>query len=287
MRIIALLRSSAIDLSVVDTVVLDEADKLFEMSESNTGQGAEGSEEEEESGSLQSFLSQVDEIVSCCGTSLSPLQSGQKGSVQRALFSATIGPLVQELADSFLVDPIKVTIGQENTGASTIKQRLVFVGREDGKVLAIRQLVQRGELVPPALIFVQSKERAKDLYKELAFDGINVEVMHSDRTDAQREAVINRFRTGNIWVLICTDLMARGIDFKAVRMVINYDIPQSAVAYIHRIGRTGRAGREGEAVSLFTETDIASMRSIVNVMKLSGAEVPEWLLSVKQVILLY
>ena len=84
-------------------------------------------------------------------------------------------------------------------------------------------------------------------------------------------------------MLICTDLMARGVDFKGVKMVINYDLPQSAVAYIHRIGRTGRAGQIGEAVTFFTEADIERMRPIVNVMKLSGSPVPEWLLNLKQV----
>jgi len=89
------------------------------------------------------------------------------------------------------------------------------------------------------LLFVQSIERAKDLFKELVYDGINVDVMHAERSQLQREEVIQRFRAGEIWVLICTDLMARGIDFKGVQMVINFDLPQSAVAYIHRIGRTG------------------------------------------------
>ena len=86
-------------------------------------------------------------------------------------------------------------------------------------------------------------------------------------------------------VLICTDLMARGVDFKAVKMVINYDLPLTSVAYIHRIGRTGRGGRTGDAITFFTESDIPHMRSIANVMKLSGCDVPDWLLSVKQVTL--
>jgi RecG-like helicase len=77
----------------------------------------------------------------------------------------------------------------------------------------------------------------QELYRELIYDGINVDVMHAERSPAQREEVIRRFRTGDIWILICTDLMARGIDFKGVQMVINYDLPQTAVAYIHRIGR--------------------------------------------------
>ena len=204
-------------------------------------------------------------------------------TLQRALFSATIGPSVQELAASFLQNPVELSIGVVNAGASSIDQRLVFVGREDGKLLAIRQLIQQGQLKPPVLLFLQNKERAKELYRELVYEGINIDVIHGDRSQQQREDVIRKFRQGETWVLICTDLMARGIDFKGVKMVINYDLPQSGVAYIHRIGRTGRAGREGEAITLFTESDIPSMRSIANVMKLSGCKVPDWLLAVKQV----
>lgn len=140
------------------------------------------------------FLSQVDEILSHCSCA-----DGGNGKVlQRGLFSATIGPLVQELADSFLHNPVRITIGKENTGASSIQQKLMFVGREDGKLFAIRRLVTDGALKPPVLLFLQSKERAKELHRELAYDGINVDVMHSDRTQAQREAIISRFRTGDI-----------------------------------------------------------------------------------------
>lgn len=86
---------------------------------------------------------------------------------------------------------------------------------------------------------------------------------------------------GDIWVLICTDLMARGVDFKGVQMVINYDLPQSAVAYIHRIGRTGRANNRGTAVTFFTEEDMPRLRPIANVIKLSGCTVPDWMLNIR------
>ena len=217
-----------------------------------------------------SFLAQVDEILAECSNT----------DVQRALFSATIGPLVQELATGFLRRAVNITVGVENAGAATIEQKLVFVTNEEGKLLAMRQLVQEG-LHPPVLVFLQSKERAKALFKELLFDGLNVDAIHADRTEQQREAAIANFRRGETWVLICTDLMARGVDFKGVRLVINYDLPQTAVSYIHRIGRTGRAGRKGRAVTFFTENDIPRLRSIANVMKLSGCEVPDWMLSIK------
>jgi ATP-dependent RNA helicase DDX52/ROK1 len=175
----------------------------------------QNNEGEGDDASASSFLRQIDEILSICPSS----------GIQRGLFSATLGPFVKELAAGFLKDPVTVTIGVENAGATTIDQKLVFVGREEGKLLAMRQLIQQG-LRPPVLIFLQSKDRAKELFRELVFDGINVDVIHAERTEQQREEVIRRFRTGDIWVLICTDLMARGVDFKGVQMVINYDLPQ-------------------------------------------------------------
>ena len=98
------------------------------------------------------------------------------------------------------------------------------------------------------------------------------------RLQAQRDAVIEQFRRGKVWVLIATELMARGIDFKGVNTVINYDFPQTTVSYIHRIGRTGRAGRSGRAITFFTEEDAEQLRAIANVMKASGCEVADWML---------
>jgi ATP-dependent RNA helicase DDX52/ROK1 len=91
-------------------------------------------------------------------------------------------------------------------------------------------------LNPPVLVFVQTKERAKELYTELVYDGINVDVIHAERSQLQRDNVVKSFRSGQIWVLICTELMGRGIDFKGVNLVVNYDFPPSAISYIHRIG---------------------------------------------------
>lgn len=275
--------------------MLDEADKLFEMSSSSsrpiskdTSADTEGEEAANDgpTGS-SSFLGQVDEILAECtytGGGSDRSDGAPCMQLQRALFSATIGPFVQELAAGFLRNnAVQLTIGTTNAGASTIRQELKFVGREEGKLIAVRQLIQEGRFTPPILIFLQNVERAKELFRELVYDGISVEVMHAERTQAQREDIIQRFRVGDIWVLICTDLMARGIDFVGVRLVINYDLPTSPVSYIHRIGRTGRAGRQGEAITLFTESDMANLRSIANVMRLSGCDVPEWILSIKQV----
>jgi ATP-dependent RNA helicase DDX52/ROK1 len=249
LRLVHLIQEAKVDLSAVEMVCLDEADRLLELG----------------------FVEQVDEIFAAC----------THAKVQRAMFSATMLEGVEELAQTVLRDPVKVAVGTKNAGASTIDQKLVFVGKEEGKLVAMKQLLHEG-LQLPALLFVQNKERANELYHELLYDGVNIGAVHADRTKEQRDDVIRRFRTGEVWVLICTDLMSRGMDFKAVNMVINYDFPQSAVSYIHRIGRTGRNGRKGKAVTFFTEDDMVYLRTIANVMKISGCEVPDWMLSLKK-----
>ncbi|TMW66353.1 hypothetical protein Poli38472_004118 [Pythium oligandrum] len=249
LRLVHLIQEAKLDLSMVEMVCLDEADRLFDMG----------------------FVEQIDEILAAC----------THPKIQRAMFSATMMQGVEEMAQSVLRDPIKISIGVKNAGASSIEQKLVFVGKEEGKLVAMKQLIHSG-LKIPALLFVQNKERANELYHELLYDGINVGAVHADRTKEQRDETMRQFRTGQVWVLICTDLMSRGIDFKAVNMVINYDFPQDAVSYIHRIGRTGRGGRQGYAVTFFTEDDMLYLRTIANVMKLSGCEVPDWMLTLKK-----
>ncbi|KAI9091816.1 putative ROK1-ATP-dependent RNA helicase [Phlyctochytrium arcticum] len=254
-RLVHAIQQQGLSLARVKHLVLDEADKLLELG----------------------FLDQIDEILAAC-----PEPENGKTGVNRALFSATISSGVESMAKTFMRDPVRVVIGQKNAATETINQKLLYVGQENGKLIAIRQLIQTGGLKPPVLIFVQSIDRAKDLFNELVYDGINVDVIHSERTKAQREKVVQHFREGKTWVLIATDLMGRGIDFKGVNLVINYDFPQSVAAYVHRIGRTGRAGRAGEAVTYFTKEDAPYLKAVVNVMRESGCDVPEWMLDLKK-----
>ncbi|KAG9295363.1 hypothetical protein G9A89_013392 [Geosiphon pyriformis] len=248
LRLVHEIQQEHIKLKNVRHLILDEADKLLELG----------------------FLDQTDEILNACSNP----------RILKSLYSATLPSGVEALANTIMKDPIRIVVGVKNAATETIKQELVFVGQEEGKLIAIRQLIQGG-LKPPVLIFVQSIERAKELFHELIYDGINVDVIHSERTRAQRDAVVVNFMQGKIWVLIATELMARGMDFKGVNLVVNYDFPQSVQSYIHRIGRTGRAGRQGQAVTYFTKDDAPFLKSIVNVMKESGCDVPEWMLQLK------
>ena len=113
----------------------------------------------------------------------------------------------------------------------------------------------------------------------MAKEGLKVKCLHSNKTQDERDAIVQEFRSGNILFLICTDIIARGIDFKAVSFIVNYDVPLSPIAYIHRVGRTGRAGRQGKAVTFFTNHDFKCLKPIIKVMLQSGCDVPEFLKS--------
>uniref|UniRef100_A0A672HU03 ATP-dependent RNA helicase n=1 Tax=Salarias fasciatus TaxID=181472 RepID=A0A672HU03_SALFA len=254
-RLVFLLKQDppAIDLSRVEWLVVDESDKLFE--DGKTG-----------------FREQLATIFLACSSA----------KVHRAFFSATCTPDVEQWCRLNLDNLVSVNIGHRNTAVETVEQQLLFVGNENGKLVAMRDIIKKGFL-PPMLVFVQSIERARELFHELVYEGINVDVIHADRTQQQRDNVVNSFRSGNIWVLICTALLARGIDFKGVNLVLNYDFPTSAVEYIHRIGRTGRAGHQGKAITFFTENDKPLLRSIANVIKQAGCPIPEYMIGFKKI----
>ncbi|KAM4701736.1 putative ATP-dependent RNA helicase DDX52 [Discoglossus pictus] len=248
-RLIHLLNQDppGIDLSSVEWLVVDESDKLFE--DGKTG-----------------FRDQLASIFVSCTSHL----------VKRAMFSATFAHDVEQWCKLHLDNVVSVSVGARNSAVETVEQSLLFVGSETGKLLAMRDLVKKG-FSPPILVFVQCIDRAKELFYELIYEGINVDVIHAERTQQQRDNVIRSFREGKIWVLICTALLARGIDFKGVNMIINYDFPTSAVEYIHRIGRTGRAGHRGKAVSFFTEDDKPLLRSVASVIQQAGCPVPDYI----------
>ncbi|KAF8758461.1 P-loop containing nucleoside triphosphate hydrolase protein [Rhizoctonia solani] len=193
------------------------------------------------------FFSQTEEIVQSC----------THPNLQKAVFSATLPAGAEAIANGYLDSPVRIVVGLKDSATSSVKQKLTFVGTESGKLLTLRQHLAAGE--------------------ELLYDGRNVDVLHSGRTKKQRSDAAERFQRGECHILVATEVMARD-GFAGVRLVINYDFPQSVQSYIHRIGRTGRAGREGEAVTYFTNVDAPYLKMIANVLKASNNPVPEWML---------
>jgi ATP-dependent RNA helicase DDX52/ROK1 len=210
------------------------------------------------------------------------------------LWSATMGSNIEALASSIIhsrqnrlglqisAPIIRLVVGLKDSAIPNISHRLIYTATEPGKLLALRQLLHTSSssstsLRPPFLIFTQTIPRAVALHSELLYDipqsaggSSRLAVLHSDLSSTARSNIMTRFRAGDIWILITTDLLSRGVDFRGINGVVNYDIPNSAAAYIHRVGRTGRAGREGGvAVTFYTKEDIQYVKGVANVIAAS------------------
>ncbi|KAK6333546.1 RNA-dependent ATPase rok1 [Orbilia javanica] len=178
---------------------------------------------------------------------------------------------------------VRLIAGIKDSSLPTIRQTITYTASERGKLTALRQLFS-SSLKTPCLIFLQTIPRAQALHAEIMYDlptPNRIAVLHSNLSEAARSKVMDSFRAGEIWVLITTDLLSRGVDFRGVNLVINYDIPTSVASYIHRVGRTGRAGREGGmAITYYTEEDVKYVRGIVGVMEKSGGAegLQKWML---------
>ncbi|KAJ5114367.1 hypothetical protein NUU61_000126 [Penicillium alfredii] len=232
-----------------------------------------------------------------------------------SLWSATMGSNIEDLTRSTIKERqenlrlkqskpnqlIRLVVGLKDSAIPNIDHRLVYAATEQGKLLGLRQLLRPTaasasdvRLRPPFLIFTQTIPRAVALHSELRYDipaeaggSSRIAVLHSDLSDTQRSEIMRDFRKGEIWILVTTDLLARGVDFRGINGVVNYDIPTSAAVYVHRVGRTGRAGREGGiAVTYYTKEDIPYVKSIANIIdvseKLRGGDgdksIQKWLL---------
>ncbi|KAK9835243.1 hypothetical protein WJX81_008300 [Elliptochloris bilobata] len=245
LRLARLARARRADLAKVRDVVCDEADQLLSAA----------------------LLAQVDRVLAAC----------RRPDKVAAFFSATLPEGAEELARSLLAAPVRITVGERGGAAPSVAQRLVYVGSEAGRRLALREMLAGG-LAPPVLVFVASQQRAAALHGQLLAEGVRADSISAEQGAAAREAAVARFRSGATWVLVATDLVARGMDFVGVSTVVNYDFPQSPVEYVHRVGRTGRAGRSGEAVTLYTDADAGQLRRVANVMRAADNPIPDWML---------
>jgi ATP-dependent RNA helicase DDX52/ROK1 len=244
---------------------------------------------------------------------LSIWKSCAKEALITTLWSATMGSSLDDIALQDLpktahgnhIPTVRLVVGLKDTALPTLNHILTYAATETGKLLALRQLLHptapetdsegRKALRPPFLVFTQTIERAKALHAELRYDippeaggSSRIAALHSEMSETARAKVMTEFRKGEIWIIITTDLLARGVDFRGLNGVINYDVPTSAAGYVHRVGRTGRAGREGGvAVTFYTKEDIPYVKPIANVIKASEklrwdgegeSSVKQWLL---------
>ncbi|CAD5209804.1 unnamed protein product [Bursaphelenchus xylophilus] len=236
-------------------LVVDEADRLFDTTEGK-----------------RNFRIQLGEIF----------KMTDSPQTRRAFFSATFSAVVERWCKDNLMDVATVCVGPRNTSNSDVVQELKFSGDEHGKMFLVEDILREG-FDPPALIFVQSKERAGELFVQLqkGFPHIPMRLMSSELTTEARTKILEQLKSGEVFVLICTEMMGRGIDIPEISLVINFDLPTSVASYIHRIGRTGRAGRNGKAITFFSYGDIKVLPPIASIVKQAGYDVPEYIFEMK------
>jgi len=234
-RLLDHIEAKNVVLNQVEYVVLDEADRMLDIG----------------------FLPDLQRILSYLPKSRTTL-----------LFSATFSPEIKRLASSYLQDPVTIEVARPNETASTVEQRFYKV-TDDDKRYAIRSVLKERD-IRQAFIFSNSKLGCARLTRALERDGLRAAALHGDKSQDERLKALEAFKAGEVDLLVCTDVAARGLDIKDVPAVFNYDVPFNAEDYVHRIGRTGRAGASGLAVTLVTDHD---SRLVADIEKLTKKKI--------------
>ncbi len=226
-RLLDLMERNSLNIKHIRTLVLDEADEMLNMG----------------------FMEDVEKILA-----ETPVDR------QTALFSATLPPRIRALANRFMRDPQPVTIKRDTLTLASTEQRYYLVHEAD-KTNALTRLFEV-EPIKSALIFARTRAETATLANELVVRGIPAEAIHGDLDQNAREAVLSRFRSNQLKVLVATDVAARGLDIEDISHVFNYHLPDDAEVYVHRIGRTGRAGRTGVAITLVSPREKRRLREV-------------------------
>jgi ATP-dependent RNA helicase RhlE len=235
-RLLDLTDQGHVDLSRVEHLVLDEADRMLDMG----------------------FIRDIRRVIS-----MIPAER------QSLLFSATMPDSIATLASSLLRQPIRVEVVPESTPVERIEQEVMFVPRADKRRLLSDLLANPS--IRCAIVFTRTKHGANRVVKHLDRIGVDSAAIHGNKSQGARTRALDGFRSGTLRVLVATDVAARGIDVDDISHVINFDLPHPAEVYVHRIGRTGRAGASGQAISFCDETEGEYLRAI---QKLIGRELP-------------
>jgi superfamily II DNA/RNA helicase len=234
-RLLDLFERGRILMNGVEILVIDEADRMLDMG----------------------FIPDIERICKM----LPP-------SRQTMMFSATMPPEIQRLADTFLRNPVRIETARPATTATTVTQWLIAAGREaPEKRDVLRGLVRDAKDLKNAIVFCNRKRDVQVVYRSLEKHGFNVGALHGDMDQRARTATLDGFRAGKITLLVASDVAARGLDIPDVSHVYNYDVPVHAEDYVHRVGRTGRAGRSGTAITLVTDLDrkhVAAIERLTN-----------------------
>ncbi|MBI3939649.1 MAG: DEAD/DEAH box helicase [Acidobacteria bacterium] len=225
-RLLDHMQRRTVDLTGVEILTLDEADRMLDMG----------------------FLPDLRRILGAV-----PRQR------QTLLLSATLVTEVKKLAADFMRDPVEVQVAAHNSVAATVSHRVHQVAAERKRELLVHLLTDEGH---QTLVFCRTKHGTDRLCRHLKAVGISAAAIHGDRSQSERTRALQNFKSGRTLVLVATDIAARGLDIEQLPMVINFDLPKVAGDYIHRIGRTGRAGAEGQAVSLVSGAEQGLLRDI-------------------------
>ena len=230
-RLLDLSERGAINLSAIEVLVLDEADRMLDMG----------------------FLPAIRRVLAMLPTKR-----------QTLLFSATMSQSVEGLARSTMKQPKLVEVNQRGRAAQMVEQTAYSVSAENKTALLLDLLERENEResLDKVLVFTRTRRGSERLSHILKARNHSVNRIHADRSQPQREAALHGFRNGLTRVLVATDIAARGLDVDAVSHVINYDVPHVPEDYVHRVGRTGRAGKQGKAITIVTPVDELSMKAI-------------------------
>lgn len=227
-----LINRKAIELQDVRWLILDEADEMLNM----------GFKDD-----LEAIMAQTPEWR------------------QTLLFSATMPAEIARMSKNYMQDPIEISVGKKNSGASNVEHQYFMVHAHD-RYKALKRIV---DVTPDVygIVFCRTRQETKDIADKLMADGYNADAIHGDLSQAQRDLVMHRFRSKHLQVLVATDVAARGIDVNDLTHVINYNLPDDIEVYIHRSGRTGRAGKKGISVSIIHSREMHRIRAIEKIAK--------------------